>query len=241
MAIFQSCLVSLSSQRSLAKLQGIRGSTDLVETELVHLDGYRSSRPVRIGNGAATHLQLDIYGELLDAVYLYNKHGAPISYSLWVSVREIADHVCRVWSQPDMSIWEVRGHPQNFVYSKIMLWVALDRALRLAEKRSNLPCPQREKWTRVRDEIYEAVMTKGYNEELSCFVQSFESREVLDSAVLIAPLVFFVAPNEPRFLSTLDKILKPPEKGGLTSVGLVYRYNWLHSDDGMYDVPGTLL
>jgi GH15 family glucan-1,4-alpha-glucosidase len=212
---------------------GIRGSTDLEELELDHLDGYRSSKPVRIGNGAANHLQLDIYGELLDAIYLYNKHGSPIAYDLWLSVRDLADHVCTVWDKPDMSIWEVRGNPQNFVYSKIMLWVALDRSLRLADKRSNLPCPNRELWTKTRDKIYDEVMTKGYNEELGCFIQSFESREVLDSAVLIAPLVFFVAPNEPRFLSTLDKILKAPEKGGLTSAGLVYRYNWLHSDDGM--------
>ena len=115
-----------------------------------------------------------------------------------------------------MSIWEVRGKKQNFVYSKMMLWVAVDRALRLSEKR-NFPCPQRQKWMEVRDTIYEEVMTKGYNTQMKCFVQSYESASTLDSAVLIAPLVFFIAPNDPQFVGTLERILKTPEQGGLTS------------------------
>lgn len=210
----------------------IRGDTNLPEIELTHLDGYRGSKPVRIGNGAAFHKQLDIYGELMDAVYLYNKYGKPVSYDQWIAVRELTDHVCSIWRQQDMSIWEVRGQIQNFVYSKILLWVALDRALRLSEKRSSFPCPNRLKWMTVRDEICEDIMTNGYNHQMQCFIQSYESNEVLDSAVLIAPLVFFISPNDPRFISTLDQILKPPEKGGLTSTGLVYRYNTLKSDDG---------
>lgn len=196
------------------------------------MEGYRGSQPVRIGNGAAFHVQLDIYGELLDGVYLANRLGTPISYDQWLSVREIVDYVCSIWKEKDMSIWEVRGMKQNYVYSKIMLWVALDRALRLAEKRS-FPCPHRVEWYRVRDEICEEVMDKGYNPKLKCFIQSYESNEVLDSAVLIAPLVFFISPTDPRFLKTLEKILKPPEKGGLTSTGLVYRYNHALSDDGV--------
>ncbi|KAK5007793.1 hypothetical protein LTR28_004824, partial [Elasticomyces elasticus] len=108
----------------------IRGSTDLPEIELSHLAGYRNSKPVRIGNGATFHTQLDIYGELMDATYLYNKYGKPVSYDHWRIIREITDYVCGIWHEPDKSIWEVRGHMQNFVYSKIMLWVAIDRALR---------------------------------------------------------------------------------------------------------------
>lgn len=131
-----------------------------------------------------------------------------------------------------MSIWEVRGEIQNFVYSKIMLWVAIDRALRLADKR-NFPCPNRSKWLATRDEIMESVMDNGYDKKAKTFVQSYEHPEALDSAVLIAPLVFFVAPNDPRFLNTLNKILKPPEQGGLTSNGMVYRYNTKMSDDGI--------
>lgn len=210
----------------------IRGETDLPEIELKHLSGHRDSKPVRIGNGAAFHKQLDIYGELMDSIYLYNKFGKPIGYDAWVAVRHLADYVCTIWQEPDMSIWEVRGKVQNFVYSKIMLWVALDRAVRLADKRC-FPCPNRQKWVTVRDEICEEVMEKGYNEELGAFIQSYEANDVLDAATLIAPLVFFCAPNDPRFIGTLEMILKPPEKGGLTSTGLVYRYNVAKSDDGV--------
>ena len=209
----------------------VHGDTDLPEVELSHLEGYRGSKPVRIGNGAAFHKQLDIYGELMDAIYLYNKYGKPISYDDWLAIRELIDFVCGVWQQKDMSIWEVRGEVQNFTYSKIMLWVAVDRALRLADKRC-LPCPSRMKWLAARDEIMESVMEHGYNEKLKCFIQSYEHREALDSAVLIAPLVFFVAPNDPRFTNTLAKILQPLERGGLTSAGMVYRYNTNLSDDG---------
>ena len=129
-----------------------------------------------------------------------------------------------------MSIWEVRGKKEHFVYSKIMLWVAFDRALRLSDKRC-LPCPGRYQWLEIRDTIYEQVMTDGYSMSLKSFVQSYES-DVLDAAVLIAPLVFFISPNDPRFLNTLDRILKSPEKGGLTSAGLVFRYDHKKMDDG---------
>lgn len=227
---------SRSKDGALPIMFSIRGETDLEEVELTHLDGYRGSKPVRIGNGAALHIQLDIYGELMDAIYLYNKYGKPVSWDQWVAVRQLVDYVCGIWRETDMSIWEVRSRKQNYVYSKIMLWVAVDRALRLSEKRC-FPCPHRSQWMAVRDDIYESVMTDGYNEEMGCFIQSYESREVLDSAVLVAPLVFFIAPNDPRFLSTIDKILKPPEKGGLTSTGLVYRYNHLLSEDGKHLPP----
>jgi GH15 family glucan-1,4-alpha-glucosidase len=138
----------------------IRGETDIPEEELSHLDGYRRSRPVRIGNGAAFHQQFDIYGELMDAIYLYNKYGKPVTWDLWVSVRKMLDYVLNIVHDPDMSIWEVRNHKQNFTYSKVMLWVAFDRGLRLADKR-NLPCPNRAAWLAARDGIYEEIMDKG--------------------------------------------------------------------------------
>ncbi|KZF22437.1 glycoside hydrolase family 15 protein [Xylona heveae TC161] len=216
----------------------IRGDTQLEEIELCHLDGYRGSKPVRIGNGAAFHKQLDIYGEMMDSIYLYNKYGKPVSWDQWVAVREITDYIAGIWREPDNSIWEVRGQLENFVYSKIMLWVAFDRALRLADKRS-FPCPHRFEWLAIRDEIYEDIMKHGFNKDMNCLIQSYESNEVLDSAVLIAPLVFFMAPNDPRFLGTIDQILKPPEKGGLTSAGLVYRYNHLLSNDGVGGAEGA--
>ncbi|KAI0136556.1 Six-hairpin glycosidase-like protein [Xylariales sp. AK1849] len=210
----------------------IRGETDIPEEELGHLDGYKGSKPVRIGNGAAFHQQFDIYGELMDAIYLYNKYGKPVSWDTWVSVRKMIDYVLTILDQPDMSIWEVRNHKQHFVYSKVMMWVAFDRGLRLADKRC-LPCPNRAKWMEARDRIYEEVMEKGYNKEMGCFVQSYENNTMIDSSILIAPLVFFIAPNDPRFIGTMERILLPPEKGGLTSTGLVYRYDTTLSDDGV--------
>lgn len=151
-------------------------------------------------------------------------------------------------TDPDMSIWEVRNKKQNFTYSKIMLWVAFDRGIRLADKRC-LPCPHRAQWQAMRDHLYEEIMEKGlseddvlrlassdseigYSKKLQCFVQSYESGDMLDSSILIAPLVFFISPNDPRFLRTVDQILLPPDKGGLTSTGLVYRYNTVFSEDG---------
>ncbi|CAN8099457.1 unnamed protein product [Discula destructiva] len=210
----------------------IRGETEIPETELGHLEGYRGSKPVRIGNGAAFHQQFDIYGELMDAIYLNNKYGKPVTWDTWVSVRKLLDYVLTIVDQPDMSIWEVRNKKQNFTYSKIMLWVAFDRGLRLADKR-NLPCPNRAKWLEARDNLYEEVMEKGYNTDMKCFIQSYENNTMLDSSILIAPLVFFITPNDPRFLNTMDTILLPPEKGGLTSTGLVYRYDTELSDDGV--------
>ncbi|KAK3945354.1 trehalase [Diplogelasinospora grovesii] len=210
----------------------IRGETEIPEIELSHLEGYRGSSPVRVGNGAAFHQQFDIYGELMDGIYLYNKYGKPINWEQWCSVREMLDYVLTIMHEPDMSIWEVRNNKQNFTYSKIMLWVAFDRGLRLAEKR-NLPCQNRNKWLEARDTLYEEIMQKSYNKEMKCFVQSYENRTMLDSSILIAPLVFFIAPNDPRFLNTLDRIMLPPEKGGLTSTGLVYRYDTELADDGV--------
>ncbi|POR31301.1 Uncharacterized protein TPAR_08505 [Tolypocladium paradoxum] len=209
----------------------IRGDTDIPEHTLDHFEGYRGSAPVRIGNGAAFHLQFDIYGELMDAIYLYNKYGKPVPWDVWRAVREMLDYVLTIMNEPDMSIWEVRNNKQHFTYSKIMLWVAFDRGLRLADKRC-LPCPNRAKWLEARDGLYEEIMEKGYNTEMKCFVQSYENNTMLDSSILIAPLVFFISPCDPRFTNTLDRILLPPEKGGLTSTGLVFRYDTDLSDDG---------
>ncbi|TLD27018.1 hypothetical protein PspLS_04470 [Pyricularia sp. CBS 133598] len=210
----------------------IRGETEIPELELSHLDGYRGSKPVRIGNGAAFHHQFDIYGELMDAIYLNNKYGKPATWDQWVAVRKLLDYVLTIMNEPDMSIWEVRNNKQNFVYSKVMLWVAFDRGLRLAEKRM-FPCPNRNKWLEARDSLYEEIMEKGYNTEMKSFIQSYENNTMIDSSILIAPLVFFISPSDPRFINTMERILLPPEKGGLTSTGLVYRYDTELSDDGV--------
>jgi len=215
---------------------GIDGRTDLKEEILDHLDGYKGSRPVRIGNGAYTHLQLDIYGELLDAVYLYNKYGTQISYESWIYLRDILNWLCVNWTQADEGIWEVRGGRRHFVYSKLMCWVALDRGLRLADKRS-FPA-DRLKWLSVRDQIYEEIMTKGWNSSRQSFTQYYGS-DSLDASNLIMPLVFFVSPTDPRMLKTLDAINRPPAEGGLVSDGLVFRYDAAKGDDGLHGTEGT--
>ncbi|EIW81645.1 glycoside hydrolase family 15 protein [Coniophora puteana RWD-64-598 SS2] len=242
---------------SLQIMYTIHGGKDLEEIELNHFDGHKGSKPVRIGNGAADHLQLDIYGELMDCIYLGQKYGRPLSYDTWVQVRELVDYVVAQYNEPDLSIWsvrdrplrsqveivtqcfrEVRGKKRHFTYSKIMMWVAIDRGLRLADKRS-LPCPNRLAWFQARDDIYEQVMHKSWDPVQQSFGQCYEETNVLDSAVLIMPLVFFIQPSDPRFVSTLKQILKTPQRGGLTSNNLVYRYDVTKSDDGVGGGEGT--
>ena len=226
----------LSSDGALQVMYALDGSKDLEEEMLDHLDGYKQSRPVRVGNGAATQLQLDIYGELMDSVYLYNKYGTPISYDLWRHLRQLINWVCDNWQRPDEGIWEVRGGRQQFTYSKLMCWVAVDRALRLADKRS-FPA-DRDRWLKVRDAIYEDVMNKGWNQERQAFVQHYGS-DSLDASNLMMPLVFFLSPNDPRMIKTLDAVLKSPEEGGLVADSLVYRYNIRETKDGLAGEEGT--
>ncbi|KAJ2018028.1 hypothetical protein GGI09_003817 [Coemansia sp. S100] len=216
----------------------LRGGREMPELVLPHLEGYRGCAPVRIGNGAADHIQLDIYGELLDAVYLYNKYSNPLSYDEWVDVRALVDYVCDNYDQPDMGIWEVRGQRQNFTYSKIQCWVAVDRGLRLVEKR-DLPCFTIDRWRRVRDTIYEEVMEKAWNSEHEYFAQSYENKDTLDAAVLAMPLVFFCDGTDPRFIKTMRRIMLPPHRGGLTANNLVFRYNAMETDDGLSGEEGA--
>lgn len=204
------------------------------EMELNHLEGYRGSWPVRIGNGASSHTQLDTVGALLDSIYLYNKYVGPISFERWMEIRRIVDRVLKLRNLPDMSIWEVRGQKQNFVFSKIMIWVMVDRALRLSDKRSNLPCPDYMKWHSIRDHLYEEIMDKGYNSDAGHFGMSYERPDVLDASVLIAPLVLFIAPDDPRMIGTIHAISKPRTEGGLTSAKTVYRYDYNKVQDGVY-------
>ncbi|HEY2783332.1 MAG TPA: glycoside hydrolase family 15 protein [Fimbriiglobus sp.] len=214
----------------------IDGSTELTEFELNHLDGYRGSRPVRVGNGASEQLQLDIYGELMDSAYLYNKYAAPISFDSWIHLRKLLNWVCDNWHRQDEGVWEVRGGRRDFVFSKFNCWVALDRGLRLADKRS-FPA-DRHHWLKTRDRIYEEVMTRGYDHTQKSFVQAYGST-ALDASTLLMPLTFFMAPNDPRMLSTIDAIRRPYSAGGLASDGLVYRYDPRLAPDGLPGEEGT--
>lgn len=217
------------SEGLLQPLYGIDGRSEIEEEELTHLDGYRGSRPVRIGNDAHGQLQLDIYGAVMDAAYLYNKHGAPLDYDLWQSLRGLMDWLSQNWNQPDEGIWEVRGGRQHFVSSKLMSWVALERAGRISRQRG-LPGGEG-RWLRERDAIYEEIMAKGYNEKRESFVQHYGS-DALDASLLLMPLVKFVGPTDPRWLATLERIREE-----LAYDSLVDRYDVGQSASDGFDEP----
>jgi GH15 family glucan-1,4-alpha-glucosidase len=206
----------LEPDGSLQIMYGVDGRHDLPEVELVHLAGYMGSRPVRIGNSAVSHLQLDIYGELLDAIYLFDKYGTPISFDLWSNVHRLIDWVCANWRRPDESIWEVRGGRREYLYSRVMCWVAIDRAIRLAQRRS-LPA-ELVRWHQERDAIHMDVRTRYWNDQRKTFVQTPGSGTV-DASTLLMPLVRFISPTDPRWLSTLRAI-----EESLVTDSLVYRY-----------------
>jgi GH15 family glucan-1,4-alpha-glucosidase len=218
-------------------LMTVRGEPQAPEEILSHWEGYRASAPVRIGNAAVSQFQSDIYGEAMDSLYLYNKYVSPISYDFWTRIRDRIDWVCDNWQRPDNGIWEFRARQEDFVYSKVMNWVALDRGIRLAEKRS-FPA-NRVRWIAERDRIYEEVMSRGWNPRRNAFTQSY-GREELDASLLIMPLVFFLAPTDPRMLGTLDAIMKDPRDGGLLSDSLVHRYppgmDGLAGDEGTFNM-----
>jgi GH15 family glucan-1,4-alpha-glucosidase len=212
-------------------MYGIDGRAELPEEEHPFWSGYRDSAPVRIGNAAAEQRQLDIYGELIDSVYLYNKYGAPIFHETWGNLRRIVDWLCENWDQADEGIWEVRGGQKDFTYSRLMCWVAIERAVRINRARG-LP-GDLVKWLAERDRIYNQIMNRGWSAERQAFVQHYGS-DVLDASILLMPLVLFIAPRDPRWLSTLDAI-----GDELVSDSLVYRYNVEASPDGLQGDEGT--
>ncbi|WP_264272940.1 glycoside hydrolase family 15 protein [Duffyella gerundensis] len=195
----------------------IDSGTELHETTLPHLSGYAGSTPVRIGNEAWNQTQLDIYGELMDAIYLANKYGEAISHRGWDYVVQMIDHLCERWQEPDAGIWEMRGEPEHFLHSRLMCWVALDRALRLGMKRS-LSMPY-DRWDRVRGEIRDDIWQNFWNEKKGHF-SATRHGDFLDASMLLMPLVRFVSATDPAWLATLDAI-----KRDLVSDGMVQRYN----------------
>lgn len=197
-------------------MYGLDGHERLREEELPHLRGHGGAAPVRVGNAAFEQVQLDIYGELLDSVYLANKYGRAIGYEGWRNVSRVVDHVCAHWRDPDAGIWEVRGPWRHWLHSRVMCWVALDRAIRLAQKRS-LPAPL-VRWHEARDAIHASVWEEFWDEGLGRFV-SYKGGRELDGAMLMLPLVRFVSATDPRWLATLDAIGR-----ALADDALVYRY-----------------
>ncbi|MCX4903557.1 glycoside hydrolase family 15 protein [Streptomyces sp. NBC_00878] len=212
-------------------MYGIDGRTDLPERELPHLEGYQGSAPVRVGNAAADQLQLDIYGALIDSVYLYDKWAQPISSDQWDDICALVDWVCDHWDQPDEGVWETRGGRKNFLYSRLMCWVAIERAMRLATRRG-LPADI-VRWRGARDTIYRRIMKRCWSPTRQAFVQH-EDDDVLDAAVLMMPLTKFISPTDPKWLSTLDALTED-----LVSDSLVYRYDPNASPDGLRGEEGT--
>ncbi|HTV07149.1 MAG TPA: glycoside hydrolase family 15 protein [Acidobacteriaceae bacterium] len=208
------------------------GEKDLEEKILDSLCGYKNSRPVRIGNGAYQQLQLDVYGEFMDAVYLSNKYGDGISNDEWISLQRILEWLAGNWERPDEGIWEVRGGQREFLHSRLMSWVAFDRAVRLADKRS-LAGPV-EKWREIRDAIHDDIYESFWNEKLQCFVQS-KGADVVDASVLLMPLMRFISPVDPRWLSTMKAV-----EENLVEDSLVYRYNNAAAPiDGLQGAEGS--
>ncbi len=222
----------LKPGRPLQVMYGIDGRQDLTETQLKHFEGYCKSRPVRIGNGAYDQLQLDIYGELMDSVYIHNKFAELVSYDFWLNLTQLMNWVCDNWQRPDDGVWEVRGGRREFLYSRVMCWVALDRGIRLAVKRS-FPAPLG-KWIQIRDEIYRDVYQEFWDTELKCFVQ-YKGAKTVDASALLMPLVKFIGPNDPRWRATLKVI-----NDNLLEDSLVYRYNIMKgADTGFPGREGT--
>ncbi|MBV9711966.1 MAG: glycoside hydrolase family 15 protein, partial [Ktedonobacteraceae bacterium] len=221
----------LGEHGTLQPMYTIHGGHDLTEITLDHLEGYQQSRPVRIGNGAYKQNQLDIYGELMDAIYIYNKYDA-ISYDLWQNLRRLLEWLNNHWQDPDEGIWEVRGGPRHFVHSRLMSWVAFDRALRLTRHRG-LPAPMAN-WMQTSATIYEEIMHKGWNEKVKSFVQYYGS-DAVDASALLMVITQFAGATDPRILSTIERIRKE-----LSSDSLVSRYNpKTAADDGLGSVEGT--
>ena len=216
---------------ALQPMYGIDGRHALAAENLTHLEGYMGSSPVQVGNDAYRQLQLDTYGSLLTAIDLYDQSDGPVSHDLWASVLRLIDWVCKSWHRKDRSIWEIRSRPREFFHSRVMCWVAIERALRIALRRS-LPAPL-ERWHAARDQLYREIFRRFWSERRRAFVQRVGNHNV-DAASLLVPLVGFTGPRDPRWLATLSAI-----EQDLVYDSLVYRYRSQDFDDGLSGREGT--
>ncbi|WP_323792118.1 glycoside hydrolase family 15 protein [Nocardioides sp.] len=215
----------------LRVLYDIDGNVPAEEHTLDHLRGHRDSQPVRVGNAAVGQLQLDIYGELIDSVYLFSKYGPGLSIDAWADLTRLLDWVLDNWDRDDAGMWEIRGDVRAHTVSRVMCWVAIERMMRMARKRGlpgDLP-----RWAEVRDTIHARIMERSWNDEVGAFMAS-EDSDTVDAGVLLMPLLKFLAPNDPRFLSTLEVI-----EERLVSDSLVFRYDLGSTTDGLDGPEGT--
>ncbi|MGB3735637.1 MAG: glycoside hydrolase family 15 protein [Ilumatobacter sp.] len=209
----------------LSPLYDLDGNDDIDEIELDHWSGYAQSSPVRVGNAASGQLQLDIYGELIDALYLADKHGQGLGLETWRHISTIIDWLSRHWQEPDDGMWEARSGPQRHTSSLLMSWVAVERAIRMAQKRGR-PAPL-ERWRRLRDDMHATLVDRGYNDEVGAFTQTLDG-DTVDASMLLAPLVKFISPTDPMWISTLDVI-----GDRLVHGPLVDRYDNESTEDGL--------
>ncbi len=222
----------LREDSDLQIMFGIGGERDLTERELPHLSGWRDSRPVRIGNGAWTQRQLDVYGEMLSAVHRLREQVGEFNPDTAAFLLDVADAALGRWRQPDQGIWEIRGEPRHFLHSKLMCWVALDRAIALADA-IGADAKRLGRWQAEREEIRKAILGQGWSERARAFTQSFGA-ETLDASVLLLPIVGFLPGTDPRIRATVDAVAER-----LTDAhGLVYRYR---AEDGLEGEEGTFL
>jgi GH15 family glucan-1,4-alpha-glucosidase len=224
-----------AGEGSLQIMYGIGGEHDLSERELDHLPGWRGSRPVRVGNGAWNQVQLDVYGELLNAIHVYNARLGDLHPEIRAFIADLADTAARRWQERDSGIWEMRGEPLHHLSSKVMCWTALDRAVKLAPQLGEHA--KVEEWTSARDAIREAILTRGWSEKRQAFAQAFDSDE-LDAAVLLMPIYGFLPATDPRMRSTIEAVARD-----LTEDGLVLRYRNREgvNADGLSGEEGTFV
>ncbi|HVW13367.1 MAG TPA: glycoside hydrolase family 15 protein [Mucilaginibacter sp.] len=220
----------VKKRTNLQIMYKLDGSKEITETVLTDLEGYKQSKPVRIGNAAYKQIQLDIYGELLDSIYLYDRHGEPISYDFWLNISSQINWLSENWGKKDDGIWEVRGGKRHFLYSRLMSWVAFDRAIKIAVNHS-YPFP--DTWQQERDKIFYSIHKDFWNEKLQSFVQ-YDHAETVDAATLMMPIIGFIGPKDPKWLSTLKAI-----EERLVDDFLVYRYHDKQGIDGLHGHEGT--
>jgi GH15 family glucan-1,4-alpha-glucosidase len=221
------------SPSQLQIMYGLSGEHVLREAEIEWLPGYESSKPVRIGNAAYSQLQLDVFGEVMDALYQARRGGIPRSLESWSLQRALLSHLETIWQRPDQGMWEVRGGPQHFTYSKVMAWVAIDRSIKSAKEFGTDHIVDR--WRALRQQIREEVCEKGFDTELGSFVQAYGSK-LLDASTLMIPMVGFLPPSDPRVRGTVEQIEKR-----LLVDGLVLRYDSEETDDGLPGGEGAFL
>ncbi|PVH25310.1 glycoside hydrolase family 15 protein [Sphingobacterium corticibacter] len=232
---FLDWIITQDKDRDLHLLYRVDGTSEMEEQDLTHLEGYKQSKPVRIGNEANNQLQLDIYGELLDTIYIYNKMYKPITYELWeIIVKEIAQ-VEKRWNEPDHGIWEIRNEKHEFLHSRLMCWVAIDRAIKIGQDRS-FPYDA-ERWHNLRNDIYKDIYENFWNDDIKAWVQYKDGKKTsdrMDASALLMPLVHFITPDEPRWEDTMKEL---DEK--LRIDVLVYRYLNDEGIDGLGGEEGT--